>query len=143
MDNDANRILDFILLREGGYVNNPKDPGGETKYGISKRAYPELDIKNLTVAHAKELYIRDYYSLVVDDKMTFPQKAFMTDTAVNMGIGTARRFWQNSNGDVDKMFSLREQRYKDIVKAKPTSQIFLKGWFNRLTELRKFISSPS
>jgi len=28
---------------EGGYANDPRDPGGETKYGISKRAYPALD----------------------------------------------------------------------------------------------------
>jgi lysozyme family protein len=143
MDAEQNKIIAFIILREGGYVNNPKDPGGETKYGISKRSYPELDISNLTLDHAKEIYTQDYYNLVVNDKMTFAQKAFMMDTAVNMGIGTARRFWQDGNGEVDKMLSLREQRYRDIVEKKPTSQIFLKGWLNRLTELCKFINSPS
>ena len=36
---------DWILQTEGGYVNDPADPGGETKYGISKKAYPTVDIK--------------------------------------------------------------------------------------------------
>jgi lysozyme family protein len=136
---DYNKILDFIIKMEGGYVNNVKDPGGETKYGISKRSYPELDIKNLTIDQAKNIYKRDYYDKIVGEGMTFPQAAFMTDTAVNMGIGTARRFWQDGNGDVTKMLSLREQRYQDIVKNRPTSAVFLKGWLNRLEELKKFV----
>ena len=44
-----------------GYVNDPKDPGGETNYGISKRAYPDVDIKNLTEDGAKDIYKRDYW----------------------------------------------------------------------------------
>ena len=46
---------------EGGYCNNPHDPRKETKYGISKRQYPDLDIKNLTIEHAKEIYNCDYW----------------------------------------------------------------------------------
>ena len=41
-------IIDNVLESEGGYVNDKDDPGGETNMGISKRAYPDLDIKNLT-----------------------------------------------------------------------------------------------
>ena len=48
-----------IIGVEGGYVNNPNDKGGETKYGISKRAYPNLDIKNLTLKKAEEIYYND------------------------------------------------------------------------------------
>jgi lysozyme family protein len=40
------QIIDKVLKHEGGYVNDPNDPGGETNYGISKRAYPDVDIKN-------------------------------------------------------------------------------------------------
>ncbi len=50
-----------LLNDEGGYVNDPSDPGGETKYGISKRAYPDLDIKSLTVAQAEQIYERDFW----------------------------------------------------------------------------------
>ncbi len=136
---DYDKILDFILLKEGGYVNNVKDPGGETKYGISKRSYPELDIKNLTREQAKTIFKRDYYDKIVSEGMTFAQAAFLTDTAVNMGVGAARRFWQDGNGDMFRMFSLREQRYRDIIKNRPSSVIFLKGWLNRLADLKKFV----
>jgi lysozyme family protein len=46
---------------EGGYVNDPDDPGGETKFGISKRSYPNEDIANLTIERAKFLAKRDYW----------------------------------------------------------------------------------
>lgn len=46
---------------EGGYVNDPDDPGGETKYGISKRSYPDEDIANLTIERAYFLAKRDYW----------------------------------------------------------------------------------
>lgn len=51
-----------IIQIEGGYSNDPHDAGGETKYGISKRSYPNLDIKNLTVEQATEIYIRDFWN---------------------------------------------------------------------------------
>ena len=47
------QVIDRVLAHEGGYVNDPDDPGGETKYGISKKAYPKIDIKNLTKEEAK------------------------------------------------------------------------------------------
>ena len=49
-----NNIIEVVLKHEGGYVNDPKDLGGETKYGITKRFYPDVDIKNLTKEKAKE-----------------------------------------------------------------------------------------
>ena len=48
--------FDLLMLNEGGYVNNPNDPGGETKYGVSKKAYPDIDIENLTLEQAKKIY---------------------------------------------------------------------------------------
>ena len=56
-----NEIIEQVLEHEGGYVNDPKDLGGETKYGITKRFYPDVDIKNLTVEQAKEIYKKDYW----------------------------------------------------------------------------------
>jgi lysozyme family protein len=53
--------FDVLIGHEGGYVNHPGDPGGETKFGISKRAYPALDIKALTLGQAKAIYRRDYW----------------------------------------------------------------------------------
>ena len=48
------RCVLFVLNEEGGYVNDPADPGGETNFGISMRAHPEVDIKALTKAKAAE-----------------------------------------------------------------------------------------
>ena len=48
-------IIKVTLKHEGGYVNDPKDLGGETNMGITKRFYPDLDIKNLTVEYATEI----------------------------------------------------------------------------------------
>ena len=55
-------IIDNVLESEGGYVNDKNDAGGETNLGISKRAYPDLDIKNLTREQAKQLYYQDYWT---------------------------------------------------------------------------------
>jgi lysozyme family protein len=56
-----NNFIPVILKHEGGYVNDPDDAGGETNMGISKRAFPHLDIKNLTVEETKQLYYIHYY----------------------------------------------------------------------------------
>ena len=56
-----NRAVELVLGLEGGYVNDPDDPGGETRYGISKRAYPELDIKGLIKSQAITIYRQDYW----------------------------------------------------------------------------------
>lgn len=57
-----NKVWNRLLVVEGGYVNDPNDPGGETKYGISKRSYPRVDIKNLTEDDARKIFIEDYFN---------------------------------------------------------------------------------
>ena len=61
-------IMNIILKHEGGYVNDPDDLGGETKYGISKRSFPSIDIKNLTKSEAIELYRQNYFVPLEIDK---------------------------------------------------------------------------
>lgn len=89
--------IERLLDHEGGYVNNPKDPGGETKWGISKRSYPHLDIKNLTRTEAIEIYKRDFWDPF---KGLLPKEfAFQfLDGAVNSGIGNATRWVQRAVG---------------------------------------------
>ena len=53
-------IIEVVLHHEGGYVNDPKDPGGETNFGVAKRSHPDVDIANLTKDGAKEIY-KEYY----------------------------------------------------------------------------------
>ena len=54
-------IIEITLHHEGGYVNDPDDLGGETNFGIAKRFYPDVDIKNLTKDEASDIYRRDYW----------------------------------------------------------------------------------
>jgi lysozyme family protein len=135
-----NKIIHFVLEEEGGYVNHPSDPGGETKYGISKRSYPNVDIKNLTKEQAIEIYRKDYWR---DEWETlgFPLAACMTDTAVNMGMGRAKKFLEQCNDDYVTYLQLRIARYKDIIAARPASKVFEKGWMNRVARLRRFIDA--
>jgi len=87
-----------LLGHEGKYVNNPKDPGGETNFGISKRAYPDMDIKALTLDDAKAIYRRDYWDRAQCERLP-PALAFQVfDGAVNSGIGTSIRWLQAAAG---------------------------------------------
>ena len=55
------RALAAVLDWEGAVTNDAADPGGLTKYGISQRAYPSLDIASLTVEQAAVIYHQDYW----------------------------------------------------------------------------------
>ena len=62
-------IIEQVLEHEGGYVNDPDDPGGETKFGIAKKFNPDVDIKNLTKEGAKEIYRQKYWNPSKADKV--------------------------------------------------------------------------
>ena len=93
--------INRLLGNEGKYVNNPADPGGETKWGISKRSYPHLDIANLTRDEAIAIYKRDFWDKIDGDTMP-PGVGFqLLDFAVNSGIETAIRALQRAVGVAD------------------------------------------
>lgn len=90
-----------LMGNEGGYSFHPNDPGGETQWGISKRSYPNIDIKSLTRAQAKEIYRRDFWLRASMDEYD-PAIAFQVfDAAVNHGIETAVRLLQRAAGVAD------------------------------------------
>lgn len=93
--------FDRLIGHEGGYVNNPKDPGGETNWGISKRSYPNVDIKNLTRDGAKVIYLRDFWNRIHADEMPDGVAFQAFDFAVNSGIETAVRHLQRAIGVAD------------------------------------------
>ena len=95
------QCFDKLIAHEGGYVSHEKDPGGETNFGISKRAYPQIDIKNLTRDAAKELYKRDYWDRAQCDRLPPTLAYLLFDAAVNSGIGQAIRFLQRAIGTAD------------------------------------------
>lgn len=93
---DFDQIFDRLIDHEGGYVNDLKDPGGETKWGISKRSYPHLNIRSLTRGEAKTIYFKDFWLRINADKLP-PSVAFqLFDFAVNSGIETAVRYLQRA-----------------------------------------------
>jgi lysozyme family protein len=79
----------LVVTLEGGYVNDPDDPGGETKFGISKAAYPHEDIANLTLDRAKSIYATDYWMKAGCDKLPEALQYDVFDMAVNSGVGAA------------------------------------------------------
>ena len=81
---------------EGGYSNNPADPGLETKYGISHRAYPDIDIKSLTLDQARDIYRRDYWQAASCDSMPERIGHLVFDCAVHHGVKTAIKLLQRA-----------------------------------------------
>lgn len=147
--------FDKLIVYEGLYSNNPKDPGGETKYGISKRAYPDTDIKALTLDDAKAIYRRDYWDRAQCDRLS-PMLAYLVfDCAVNSGIGQSIRFLQRSVGVADDgamgpltMAAIKRvdaesvcarflgQRL-DFMTRLSTFDVFGKGWARRIADQLK------
>ena len=156
-----NIFIPIILQHEGGYVNDPDDFGGETNFGITKRRYPDLDIKNLTIGEAKELYYQDFYSrmnlyYIKNDLLAL----HVLDMGVNAGRKTAVRLLQGllngcSNDGVIGPTTGQAIAYADIttnlvmaykakrieryyaVSLRRNNKKYLKGWINRVykTEL--------
>ena len=84
-----NNAFNLILINEGGYVNDPRDKGGETKYGISKKAYPNIDIKNLSLEQARAIYHRDYWQRCKCEFLPDSLSVAVFDYAVNSGCRRA------------------------------------------------------
>lgn len=93
--------FDRLMGHEGGYVNDPDDPGGETNWGISKRSYPDVDVKNLTRDGAKAIYKRDLWDSVHADTLPDGVAFQLFDFAVHSGVETAVRKFQVALGVAD------------------------------------------
>jgi hypothetical protein len=141
------KIIKFILDREGGYVNHPADPGGATNRGITQRTYDawrdkkglgRQSVKACSMEETLNIYREEYW---IDSwtELGFPLAACMCDTAVNMGLGRANKFLGQCNNSYVTYLQLRIARYKEIVANKPSQAVFLEGWMNRVTHLRRFI----
>ena len=139
---DATAAIRNVIGREGGLANNPADRGGLTKYGISQRAYPNLDIQNLTAQQAAEIYKRDFWDAIKADQLDPVIREMAFDAAVNQGVSWTKTALEQAKGDPAVFLQLREQRYRDIVKNDPTQAQFLTGWLNRLAEFRQPGAAP-
>lgn len=97
MDFDA--AFTKLIGHEGGYTSDRRDNGGETKYGISKNAYPGEDIKGMTLERAKLLYRRDYWGPAGCDSVQDGAKFNLFDIAVNCGVRAAVKMLQRVVGE--------------------------------------------
>ena len=88
-----------LIGHEGGYVNHPSDPGGETNFGISRRSYPGEDIKGMTLARAKAIYLRDYWGPAGCDAVPEALRFDLFDMAVNSGPRLAVTMLQRVVGE--------------------------------------------
>jgi len=131
---DFEKALKFVLKWEGGYANDPNDPGGETKFGICKRSYPELDISKLTLEQAKEIYYKNYWLKSGCDELPYPFNIIVFDTAVNMGRRRAIEFLNAYNDWRDYLLK-RLYTYSKFKQAK----LYFRGWANRTLDLYKMI----
>jgi lysozyme family protein len=148
--------LHFTLSWEGGYVNHPDDPGGETNFGISKRAYPNEDIVNMTIERASEIYKRDYWDKCSCDLLPNKTATVVFDLAVNSGTKRARKALQEAaqteiDGAIGPNTLSRVARYDDTVLARKVLMIrvkflcllarkksniyFIHGWMRRTHSL--------
>lgn len=98
---DFDTVFNRVITYEQGYVNNPKDPGGETNWGISKRSHPNIDIKSLTKEKAKQIYKIEFWDVIIGDGLPSSMAFQSMDFAVNSGIQTAIRYLQRTIGVAD------------------------------------------
>lgn len=149
------QCFDKLIAHEGGYVSHEKDPGGETNFGISKRAYPQVDIKNLTRDAAKAIYKTDFWDRAQCDRLPPTLAYLLFDAAVNSGIGQAIRFLQRAIGTADDgvlgpLTLAAVQRFDaeslcarflgqrlDFMTRLSTFDYFGKGWSRRIADQLK------
>ena len=102
MKTTFDEIIEIVLEHEGGYVNDPDDAGGETKYGIAKRWYPNVDIKNLTKEQAKKIYHTDYWRRGKCDDVPPQLRHIYFDMCVNFGRRGAVKVLQQAANSKNK-----------------------------------------
>lgn len=92
------RAVEIVLDTEGVFSDDARDPGGMTKYGISKRAYPRVDIAALTIEQAKGIYLTDYWLRNRCDQMPWWAALCLFDCGVNQGVRPAAGMMQQAVG---------------------------------------------
>lgn len=150
-----------LLSHEGGYTPGVGDPGGETKWGISKRSYPHLNIRDLTREDAIALYRRDFWERSRADDLA-PAVGFqLLDAAVNSGIDQATRWLQRAIGVADDgvigpvtLGALRIADPADVVARfnaerldfmtrLSTWQSFGRGWARRIAQNLRYAAEDT
>mgnify|MGYP000742819833 FL=1 len=163
MKSNYDKCLETILHHEGGYVNHPKDPGGETNLGVTKRVYLEhggtKDMKDLLVEDVAPIYKKGYWDKIKGDDLPGGLDLCVFDFGVNAGPGRAAKFLQQmigttvdggigpntlakveeyvrENGEHETVKKYQEMRQK-YYEQLSTFATFGKGWTRRVEETTK------
>lgn len=147
--NNFQTAIDILFKLEGGYVNDADDPGGETKYGISKKSFPDVDIPHLTYTDAQAIYLKWFWTPLKCDQLIWPLSCYVFDMGVNSGNAQAIKTLQktlgitvdgiigqqtisSANKASDETIALflanRQKFYEDL----PQYSKFGQGWTKRL-----------
>lgn len=149
MDN-LEKALKFTLRYEGGYVNHPNDPGGETNKGVTKAVYdayrtkkglPKQSVKLISDVEVHDIYCTQYWLAAKCDKLDVKLAIAVFDFAVNSGVSRALKYLALAKNDPIVLINLRDQYFDKICKANPKLLSFIKGWKNRTTALREYLKS--
>ena len=156
MKDNFDECLKMLLHHEGGYVNHPKDPGGETNLGVTKRVYEKWggtkDMKDLTVEDVAPIYKKEYWDRCKCDDLESGVDWAVFDWAVNSGTGRAAKAIQkicgaaqdgaigpktlaligkqNTQYVVEEFGKIRQDFYESLK----TFDTFGKGWTRRNKE---------
>jgi lysozyme family protein len=167
MQKNYDKCLKAILHHEGGYVNHPKDPGGETNLGVTKRVYEEFggakDMKDLTVEDVAPIYKKGYWDKMKGDDLPSGLDLCVFDFGVNAGPGRSAKYLQTMIGTVadggigpNTLKAVAnyveevglEQAVENFQKARQgyyeklsTFDTFGKGWTRRVTETTELAKS--
>lgn len=149
-------VFDRTMGQEGNYVNDPNDPGGETKFGISKREYPKLIIKELTREDAFNIYKKDFWDVIDGNNLPGSVGYQLFDFAINSGIRTSIRYLQRALGIADDGYfgpisrsAVRQSTETDIIMNLNAERLdfmtrlskwdnFSKGWARRIAQNLRF-----
>ena len=136
---DFKYAVNIILQKEGRYSFHPKDPGGETNFGISKRSYPKIDIKALTKMEATCIYKADFWDKYEIEQMDPSIRLMFFDCAVNQGPTRAKHILTMCQGvtydsPLEMLFKFTNIRL-DYYMGLPSWTTFGKGWTRRLLDI--------
>lgn len=116
------------------------DTGGETKFGISKRAHPGEDVKNITKERANEIYRKEYFDRLGPLPQHSPKaRAIIYDAAVHHGPKFASDIAKQHGNDIDALLKARQDHYDFLVANNPEHARREKGYKNRLIKLQRDI----
>ena len=130
-----NKAFIVVVGLEGKETNDPNDPGGLTRFGISQKYNPDVDVANLTLEQAKEIYLNRYWIPAGCDEAPYPMDICLFDARVNSQKGGNKELLKQNPENWQEFLLLRMVRYMDHSK-----DIYMKGHLCRVLRLFKKIN---